>query len=105
MKNSKKNNWWLSLYVLRTDWVKSHGLIKPFLFYRQPYPNRCSHTLDQAHTANRQWHPELESHFHVLPTHGYPGGSGLQNEEKGEALSCDGPCRLEGVPGLGAQLL
>lgn len=39
MKNSKKNNWRLSLYVLRTDWVKSHGLVKPLLFYRQPYPN------------------------------------------------------------------
>lgn len=36
VKNSKDNNCWLSIYVLRTDWIETPSSIKYFLSYRVP---------------------------------------------------------------------
>lgn len=38
VKNSKKNNCWLSIYVFRTDWIETPSSIKYFLFL-QSAPN------------------------------------------------------------------
>lgn len=35
VKNSKKNNCWLSIYVFRTDWIETPSSIKYFLFFTE----------------------------------------------------------------------
>lgn len=108
MENGKKNNCWLSIYVLRTDRVETHSLVKLFFFYRVPLTD--AHTLWITSCGNLR----RRSHFYApgqscppwLATCVYPAGSkSFRHEEEGQPQSRDGPRGLEGAPVLGAQLL